>query len=500
MDMYELFSTSLSRTVKNDVGLNELVNNVTLLLENGDTYFTIVLYQTWIKHHADDPLLSIIYYNLGVVFMNAGHADEAKTCFVKSTELDPLFLQAYINLGNIFAKRGQGTEAHHCLMHALNNLNTVKTLSSSQMDFKRVIDSQLERVKKMIDPLSLSLAIQKSMLCKKTMICKDDLVQLDFDPAFVYHQTLMTEPNPKDAPLLLGYIFHQQGQNEKAVEWAGHAMAETLIQRHLTFQHVVEDENVITHTNSDTPCTTIHSFVIEVASGCQYDCSNCAHGELRKNTKGYQLSMEQLHSFIECTEKSHYHIKELSIHGPGEPLLWKHLNVALPILANSPAIETIILLSNGRNLDKIKEETWRYIDGIDISLYENDYELSLDNLAEEHQEKLNIMRKNYFWPRVEKHEAFDTPCICISKGPMQMGDTVFLYCGPQVFDAAELLGIDIYDLDYLYAKVGEDYLAKYNPSNVGNMAICRHCWANGNRYRYDAIKPTATITTGGGWQ
>jgi len=58
---------------------------------------------------------------------------------------------------------------------------------------------------------------------------------------------------------------------------------------------------------------TIYDFKLEVASPCQNDCELCAHADLMRHIKGYQLSLEQLARFIHCTERSNYFIRSLSI-------------------------------------------------------------------------------------------------------------------------------------------------------------------------------------------
>jgi hypothetical protein len=54
---------------------------------------------------------------------------------------------------------------------------------------------------------------------------------------------------------------------------------------------------------------------------------------------------------------------------------------------------------------------------------------------------------------------------------MLLDDNMFLYCGPPVFDAVQLLGKDIWELDELYVKVREDYLSELDPTRRGNMEI-----------------------------
>jgi hypothetical protein len=81
---------------------------------------------------------------------------------------------------------------------------------------------------------------------------------------------------------------------------------------------------------------------------------------------------------------------------------------------------------------------------------------------------------------------------------MLQGSKVFLYCGPPVFDAAKLMGVDIWEMQELYVDLEEGYLDNYKPGKQGNMEICRHCWANYNCRK--TANGVAQVATGGGWQ
>jgi len=244
----------------------------------------------------------------------------------------------------------------------------------------------------------------------------------------------------------------------------------------------------------------IKEMKLEVCSACQNDCAECAHGELRLQTKQYQLSQEQLYNFIKFTEESNYFIEHLAVHGGGDPLLWKHFNEALPLLGRSPSIGTIVVTTNGLGIKRIDEKAWEYIDSLNISFYDAQPNSLFDEqVIAKYGHKIKVEHMTTFYERLKnKDETFSTPCDCMCTGPMLLGDDVFLYCGPPVFDAAELQGKDIWELKDLRVKIGPDYLSKINPTSKGNMDICSQCWANSNYL--DENRLVKQSITGGGWQ
>lgn len=227
---------------------------------------------------------------------------------------------------------------------------------------------------------------------------------------------------------------------------------------------------------------TINDLKLEVSSPCQNDCELCAHADLMRHVKGYQLSLEKLERFLFYTERSNYFIRSLSIHGPGEPFLWKHLNEGLLMLRRSRAIGWISMVTNGLLLDRLSPEGLGCVDRLFVSVYSNyNRHALLEDLMAKHPGKLRPWDGTRFWQHASSpgEEAPATGgCSCF--GPMLFDDKVFLYCGPPVFGAAKARQIDIDTVPNLWVPVGPNYLATYNERLVGRMAICRSCWANPN--------------------
>jgi organic radical activating enzyme len=237
----------------------------------------------------------------------------------------------------------------------------------------------------------------------------------------------------------------------------------------------------------------------EVCSTCQNECRYCAHGEMRRVFKNYQLSIEQLENFLNHTIASNYYIENVRIHGPGEPLLWKHINEALVLLKDSGVVGTIFIATNGLQLHKLKEDTWNYIDEMRVSVYPNfDKHEQLNQIMKTFPQKIILNDSNTFsiLDEADKLEGAPIPCRCSCEGPMFIDDFIFLYCGPPVFGAVEILKRDIFQCVEIYEKVGKNYLEHFDVNKIGAFNYCRHCWANSN---FKKIKLENSVS-GGHWR
>ena len=244
---------------------------------------------------------------------------------------------------------------------------------------------------------------------------------------------------------------------------------------------------------------TIHDLKLEVCSPCQNDCELCAHADLMRHIKGYQLSLEKLDRFLFYTERSNYFIRSLSIHGPGEPFLWKELNAGLRRLKRSRAIGWISMVTNGLLLDRISEDGLACVDRLFVSVYSNyNRPDMIKEFVARHGAKVRLWDGTNFW----EHTADPTQTApatggCNCSGPMLYDDKIFPYCGPPVFGTAKAKGVEILSIPNLWVPLGPNYMANYNARLVGRMDICRHCWANPNfegRWRYNDPRKTLPNT------
>jgi hypothetical protein len=118
--------------------------------------------------------------------------------------------------------------------------------------------------------------------------------------------------------------------------------------------------------------TIFPEMYIEVCSLCQNQCANCLHSGAIQAQPGYQLSLEQLSAWIDATQRSGYFFREVWMNGPGEPLLWKHLDAGLQTLRDSGVAGAIIVVSNGQAMGRIDRAAWRNIDLMHYDVYPGD--------------------------------------------------------------------------------------------------------------------------------
>src|ERR1051325_9255359 len=216
---------------------------------------------------------------------------------------------------------------------------------------------------------------------------------------------------------------------------------------------------------------TIFEFKLEVSSPCQNDCELCAHADLMRHIKGYQLSLEKLDRFLFYTERSNYFIRSLSIHGPGEPFLWRDMNEGLKMLKRSKAIGWVTMVTNGLLLDRITDDAMRCLDRLFVSVYANyNRETVLTDFRAKWGEKVSLWDGTYFWEHSGNPKATAPAtggCNCV--GPMLYDDKIFPYCGPPVFGAAKNKGVEVLSIPNLWVPLGLNYMASYRQQLVGRM-------------------------------
>lgn len=220
------------------------------------------------------------------------------------------------------------------------------------------------------------------------------------------------------------------------------------------------------------------SVKLEVCSECQYHCTHCAHQGLRAFDPHYHLSMADLESFIRATEESDY-IADLYMHGPGEPLIWRHLTEGLARLRASKAINSIVINSNGILLPRVAH-ILDFVDQIRISTYPT---VKINTIT---HPKIIYNPHPVF---IKKQYPAGVPCICLCNGPMLYRDLIFPYCGPPLFDAVLNANGSKNPLSF-GKKVGRHY-ADDLINKSGTFPECSYCWSNSNcDYVYEAHSTT----------
>lgn len=197
--------------------------------------------------------------------------------------------------------------------------------------------------------------------------------------------------------------------------------------------------------------------------------------------KGYQLEIKELEQFIDYTKNSGYFFEIMHVHGMGEPLLWSHFDDGLKLLKESNIAGKIIVTTNGLLLDKIRDQTWQYIDLLSVSLYPDFPKQSLlKEKKDKYKNKIEIVPSTSFRAKPIRGYYNKIPCHCTCHGPMFVKDKVFLYCGPPVFGATKLNGVDIFNCRDLYVEIKPNYLESFDEEKIGSIRFCNYCFANSN--------------------
>lgn len=239
----------------------------------------------------------------------------------------------------------------------------------------------------------------------------------------------------------------------------------------------------------------IEQMHLAVCTPCQYDCVSCAHQGMRHQFTNYHLPIDELREFLKVTEASGYFLERLLISGPGEPLLWKHLSEGLAIIARSPAIGVVEILTNGLGINRLDERDWQHIGLLRVSLYPEaaHIEPALRRAKARYgDEKITVKSMRMFRESPRPTEPAAIPCECTCPGPMYFDRRVLTFCGPPVFEAAQAVGGDVFDYPEMFSALRPGYLEPSSDAGrswswlapvdqkpkTGDHELCRYCYAN----------------------
>jgi hypothetical protein len=207
---------------------------------------------------------------------------------------------------------------------------------------------------------------------------------------------------------------------------------------------------------------------------------------MMKKLPNYQLSLALVREFIEYTRQSGYYIKNLNIHGIGEPLLWTHFNEGVNLLAESGVVGRIVITTSGDFLDRIQDKTWKNIYLVKVSLYPHFKKRDmLDVMRKRWEEKISILNTDSFSAFPKKRYPETRNGICYCPGPMYYDGMICLSCGPVVFNSYTLALSDP-DRPNMYVPstpIGVNYLKYLEDAKkdvIGRMNLCEYCQANGS--------------------
>lgn len=159
-----------------------------------------------------------------------------------------------------------------------------------------------------------------------------------------------------------------------------------------------------------------------VTSVCSLDCEECIMQFLMKADPKYQMSLEELERFIQASEYSNYSFDFLLT--GGEPLIWKNLREGLKRLRRSRICNSIQILSNAMNIDRLDDEIMGYLDGLRVSEYSTNKD-NIQILLKKWPDKIWFVNREEFWMNPKTPVPGTLPAKCLNPEMLLYKDQVF---------------------------------------------------------------------------
>ncbi|WP_245651060.1 O-linked N-acetylglucosamine transferase, SPINDLY family protein [Paramagnetospirillum marisnigri] len=106
-----MFSTAIDRAVGRNLSVLDLIQAAEAIRLSDGASFVATLYEAWVRHNPDNPLLYAVLFNFGVVQMDAGELGPARDSLERAIALNPDFYPAYVNLGRVHERLGSAAAA-----------------------------------------------------------------------------------------------------------------------------------------------------------------------------------------------------------------------------------------------------------------------------------------------------------------------------------------------------------------------------------------------------
>ncbi len=102
----ELLSSAIARSSERNLSVLDLIRTAEQVKSANGPAGVLTLYDTWVRHNADNPLLYAVLFNYSVTLTDSGDLDTARACLEQAIALNPDFMPAYINLGRLHERLG----------------------------------------------------------------------------------------------------------------------------------------------------------------------------------------------------------------------------------------------------------------------------------------------------------------------------------------------------------------------------------------------------------
>jgi hypothetical protein len=208
---------------------------------------------------------------------------------------------------------------------------------------------------------------------------------------------------------------------------------------------------------------------IATINACQNRCRSCAHQGIRDSDPEYSARMYEIEALLRRLEQLDAYVQNVSLCGPGEPLLHPQFNGMAKLIWASGRAKRLETTTNGKLLSRI--DCWDALTEVFIS----DYGQPLDlNVLAQHANKVTRMGRGTFWCVDENALPANGQGACGCPGALYYKGLVYPHCGPVVFDAFRRTGKSHHRFGVPIQEWDPDALPKLPD------LPCRWCWGNPN--------------------
>lgn len=139
----DLVSSAMNRARERDLSVLDLIRAAEEIRANAGSGAVLALYETWVCHNEDNPLLYAVLFNQSVVLADAGDLEGARACLERALSLNPDFQPAYINLGRVHERLG---DAGRAVLQWSALLDRLATVNGNAIAHKTAALNQIARV------------------------------------------------------------------------------------------------------------------------------------------------------------------------------------------------------------------------------------------------------------------------------------------------------------------------------------------------------------------
>ena len=217
-------------------------------------------------------------------------------------------------------------------------------------------------------------------------------------------------------------------------------------------------------------------FNIFTTARCTRDCPECSQRGFRTWGTGYELSLDELAQWIQCTKASGYPRYRSVILTGGEPLMWEHLEEGARMLRESGVGQQLNLFSNGDCVDRVTDGLMESLSTLRLSHYGNNTS-AIKRLKERYGARVAVVQRQRHFPIPKKLAGDEVlPAECGCQGPALMGSRVY-GCAMLVTVANEL-GIDLAEYPESQCALQVGYLELLAGFPRTRHDCCRGCIGN----------------------